>query len=128
MAFNFEKEVVVRNAYDTTSDPKEYGYNSWREYWEDHGHNRSELKSNRTNVNLKNGKHKFVEVYQCLACGEYFQWDGELPNNFDGCHVYIKGEGQDKQYIFPFCHSCNHSKDEFKVPSDLLVSAPQKKN
>ena len=125
---SMENNVIVLNAHDTTSDPKEYGYDSWRDYWEAHGHNRNELKHHRMEVKLKNGKYEFVDVYLCLACGEYFQWDGELPDNFDGCHVYIKGKGQDKQYIFPFCHACNHCDDEVEVPSDLLVPAPKKKN
>lgn len=123
-----DTNVIVLNAHDTTSDPKEYGFDSWRDYWEAHGHSRNDLKHYRKNVELKNGKHEFVEVYQCLACGKYFQWDGELPDNFDGCHVYIKGKGQEKLYILPLCHACNHCDDEIETPSHLLEPAPKKKN
>lgn len=119
--------VVVLNAHDTTSDPHEYGFDSWRDYWEAHGHSRNELEHHRKDVTLKNGKHEFVEVYRCLMCGKFYQWDGELPDCFDGCHVYIKGERYKGLYIFPFCHACNHSGEEAEVPFDMLVVAPKKK-
>lgn len=119
--------VEVTNAHDTTSDPKIYGYRSWREYWEANGHSRNELNHQRADVELKDdGTHQFIEKYQCVACGKYYQWDGAAPECFDGCHVWIVGDPDQKEYIFPFCHTCNHLDFTVEVRASMLVPAPAK--
>lgn len=122
-------EVTVYNAEDTTSDPKEYGYDSWREYWEDHGHDRNDESLKPINAKLSGDENKeLVKIYRCPKCKNYFHWDGELPDCFDGCHVFIKGEANKKLYLTPLCHGCNHEKGAVTVLRRMLEVAPPKKN
>lgn len=126
---NDDMEVTVVNAIDTTSDPHEYGYDSWREYWEANGGNRNDKSLCPMKVKLQGvEKMEFVMRYRCPMCKKTFYWDGELPDCFDGCHVRIKGDDEGPLYITPLCHACNHKDVTVKVPRRMLVVAPPVKD
>ena len=116
--------VYVCNAHNTTDDPRQYGFNSWREYWEAHGQNRFALPNKKRIIWSRSQMQGVRDEFQCLACGEYFLWDGTAPDCFDGCHVCIVGDLTQRQYIFPFCHTCNHEDIMVNVPRNMLVPAP----
>lgn len=122
-------EVTVRNADGTTSDPHEYGCDSWREYWEKQGGNKEDRLLKPQNIrSIPGEREKFEKRYRCPACGKWFLWDGNAPDCFDGCHVKIKNSNEVSLYIIPLCHACNHADVTVKVPRRMLVVAPPVKD
>ncbi len=117
-------EVTVHNAKGTTSDPNDYGYASWREYWEDHGHDRNDSSMCPINIKFEEGTNKLEKKYRCPKCGRWYHWDKDTSDCFDGCHVKIKGDKSRKLYITPLCHGCNHEKGDIVVPRRMLEVAP----
>ena len=117
--------TVVYNAPNTTSDPREYGYSSWREYWEDHGHDRNDRSLHPIDTEIvDNETNEIIKKYRCPKCGEYFHWDKDDSDCFDGCHVRIKGDDSGKLYLTPLCHGCNHEKGLIVIPRRMLEEAP----
>ena len=118
-------EVPVFNAKDTESDPKEYGYDSWREYWEAKGGDRNDKSLHPIVAKIAGSEDsEMKETYRCPMCGRRFHWDGEIPDCFDGCHMQIEGDEDETLYITPLCHGCNHKDGIVKVPRRMLKLAP----
>lgn len=118
-------EVRIYNAENTTSDTNEYGYNSWREYWEKKGGDRNDSSLCPMKTKIKEGKKaEFKMRYRCPMCKKTFLWDGEIPDCFDGCHVQIEGDKDETLYITPLCHGCNHAVGTVVVPRRMLKQAP----
>ena len=116
--------VLVKNAPNTASlDPARYGYNSWREYWENNGGRRFYLFYGLKRISV-NGRRKWALIFKCPACGRNFLWDGEAPDCFDGCHVNIVGDISKKLYITPLCHTCNQQNVIARVSKVNLIPAP----
>lgn len=116
--------VLVTNAPNTAGLlPTTYGYNSWREYWEDNGGWNFHLFRGLKRINV-NGKKKLAATFRCPACGKNFLWDGVAPDCFDGCHVNIVGDATKKLYITPLCHACNQTNVTASVSAVNLIPAP----